>query len=63
MTPVTPRVISVNLKLGGGRKLLGGVNLLETQIYTPRTLKIEKMTISRDGGGGVVSELGESLPP
>jgi len=60
------RVISRNLKWGGGyRQIPGGVNLLEAKIYIKKILKnIEKQKLL--GGRGVVSQLGEregSLPP
>jgi len=62
---ITPRVISRNLKWGGGYgQMFGGVNMLETQIYIQKHSKTEKNTLNR-GGGGVVSQLGGSLglPP
>jgi len=39
-TNTRTRVISRNLKLGGGyKKMLGGVNMREAQIYIKKTLK------------------------
>jgi len=51
-------------KWGGGMdkcKCLGGVNTREAQIYMKKHFKTEQITFSL--GGGVVSQLGNSLLP
>jgi len=56
-------VISKNLKLGGYRQILGGgggVTMRKAHIYNKKQKKTEKMTMS---WGGVVSQMGGSLPP
>jgi len=53
------RVIYRNLKLGGGgRQMFGGVKLYATRQFTLKDRKTYTKL-----GGGVVSQLGEYLPP
>jgi len=62
---VLPRVISRNLKSGGGGidNCLGDVNMREAQIYITKNWKTEIITLSWRGGGSFLTGWGGLYPP